>query len=248
LDSLNKQGGTQVRVHWFVLALLLVAFLAGPVRSQVGPTNPKVAIQKGNELVAKGRFEEAIRKYENVGTNDGDSYAIALYNTGVCYYELWQVTRSISFYELAIKVRKGLYPKASYALGVALEDLGRRQEAKAAYEQALLASQSDHPLANYRLGLFAARTGDLQSAAAFFRKAVNRPGDHVPASHNNLGVMLARMRRFQEAEKEFVVALKDAGGTYPDAAHNLSLCRRVLANTNEKTTFALRISNMKPVN
>lgn len=139
-----------MRTRRSLWALLLVAFVASHVVGQVVSSNPNAAIKKGNELVAQGQYEEALKEYERVTANDGELYATAVYNTGVCYYELWQSERAISFYKLALKLREGRYPRASYALGVALEDTGRLREAKKAYQNALRTAQ--HPLASFKLG------------------------------------------------------------------------------------------------
>ena len=61
------------------------------------------------------------KEYNKVSTRDGESYARAIYNIGVCYYELWQTEEAIIFYKRAIELKQGNYPRASYALGVALK-------------------------------------------------------------------------------------------------------------------------------
>ena len=187
----------------------------------------KSMLKRSDALVVQEKYKLAINEYRKVSPHDADSYARAVYNIGVCYYELWQTDEAIAFYKRAIELMQGRYPRASYALGVALEDQGKTTEAKAAYEQAVNASQREFARATYRLGLIEARTGELKKAAALFREAATRAGEHVPASHNNLGVMLAQLGFLKEAEQEFVIALRQANG---DAAHNLNLCRSLTAN------------------
>jgi tetratricopeptide (TPR) repeat protein len=225
----------------FPAALLVLTVITSPALGRTSETIAQAAIRKGNDLVAKGRFEEAVTKYESVREESGDTYAVALYNIGVCYYELWQIDRAISFYRRALEARKGRYPRASYALGIALEDAGKLSEAGVAYEQTLYASGGKYPLANFRLGLLASRT-DLLTASAFFRKALEHSGEHVPATHNNLGVMLARMHRLTEAEKEFVAALRLTHGDYHDAVYNLKLCRQLIAGGSRVVAVSLRVS------
>jgi tetratricopeptide (TPR) repeat protein len=224
-----------------LVALLVLAVIPSPALSQNSQTTAQAAIRKGNDLVAKSRFEEAVKEYESVHEETGEIYAVALYNIGVCYYELWQIDRAISFYRRALEARKGRYPRASYALGIALEDTGKLSEAEVAYEQTLYAAGGNYPLANFRLGLLASRKDPL-TASAFFRKALDHSGEHVPATHNNLGVMLARMHRLTEAEKEFVAALRLSRGDYEDAAYNLKLCRRLIAGGSDVIAISLRVS------
>ena len=183
------------------------------------------ALKRGDAFVAQENYKAAIAEYSTVSDRDRDSYARAVYNIGVCYYELWQTEDAIVFYKRAIELKQGNYPVASYALGVALEDQGRFAEAKLAYQQA-----SGFAPAIYKLGLLAAKSGEFKQAADLFRDAAAREGRHVPASRNNLGVMLARLGFLNEAEKEFAIALKSADGVFEDAANNLKLCRSLLLN------------------
>src|SRR5687767_9694455 len=139
-----------MRFNQVLAALLVLTLITSPTLSRNNQTLAQAAIKKGNDLFAEGRFEEAVKEYESV-REDSEIYAVALYNIGVCYYELWQIDRAIGFYQQAIETRKGRYPRASYALGVALEDKGKLLEAEAAYKQSLFASGGDYPLANFRL-------------------------------------------------------------------------------------------------
>lgn len=187
------------------------------------------ALKRGDALVAQEKYREAIEEYGKVSSRGGDLYARAIYNTAVCYYELWQTEDAIDFYKRAIELKQGNYPRASHALGVALEDQGRTTEAKAAYEQAITASNRNFAPAIYKLGILAAKGGDFAQAAALFKEAALRDGAHEAASHNNLGVMLAQLGFMKEAEKEFVIAIKMSRGGLGDAQHNLNLCRSLTA-------------------
>src|SRR4029453_441760 len=93
------------------------------------------AIKRGNELVAQEKYQAAILEYERLSPAAGELYVRALYNIGVCHYELWQTDQAIDFYSQAIAASKNKYPRASYALGVALEDEGRLAGARDAYEE-----------------------------------------------------------------------------------------------------------------
>ena len=199
------------------------------------------AFKRGDALVAQENYPAAIVEYNKVSPHDGDLYARAIYNIGVCHYELWHTEQAILFYKQAIELKQGNYPRASYALGIALDDQGRSTEARAAYEQALSASNRQFAPATYRLGLLAARAGEFEKAAALFKEAASHAGKHVPASHNNHGVMLARLGFLKEAEKEFYNALKASDGRLEDAAHNLNLCRSLTSEL--RTNYKLSILN-----
>ena len=217
---------------FFTIVLLLATAIAGNAQ-----TDSKSILRRGDALVAQEKYQLAIGEYGKVSTHDRDSYAKAIYNIGVCHYELWQTDEAIAFYKRAIELKEGNYPKASYALGVALEDQNRTTEARLAYEQAVRASHGEFARATYRLGILEAKAGEFEKAAVLFREAAARDGEHAPASHNNLGVMLARLGFLKEAEQEFLIALKSANGRFDDATHNLNLCRSLTASA--KSAFKL---------
>jgi tetratricopeptide (TPR) repeat protein len=220
----------------FFFATIILLAIAGAINAQ---TDSKSILRRGDALVDQERYKLAIEEYGKVSSGDRDSYARAIYNIGVCYYELWQTDDAITFYQRAVRLKEGNYPRASYALGVALEDQNRTSEAKKAYEQAVSASHREFARATYRLGLLEAKAGEFQKAALLFREATARAGEHVPASHNNLGVMLARLGFLKEAEQEFIVALKATDGRFDDATHNLNLCRSLTAGA--KRDFKLSV-------
>ena len=214
------------RLKRLFTALLFVTLVgAGAAAQQGGGAQELIA--RGNERYARAEYEAAIKVYSLVPEDAGEAYAQALYNIGVCRFELWQTEEAATMYRRAVEARGRRYPKASYALGVALEELGRAAEAKESYERA--ATGGGYAPAYYKLGMIAEREGDVGRAAAHFREAVRRSKDKFPAGRNNLGVMLARVGRLDEAEREFEAALRESDGTFAEARHNLELCRTLLA-------------------
>lgn len=250
---------SQKKIVSVIVFLILLASVGTAQTKQSGgpskalseaPSEANSAIERGNRSFAKANYESALSEYRSVPRSARDIYARALYNIGVCYYELWRTEEAIDFYRQALEERHGRYPRASFALGVALENQARLAEAKEAYRQSIVTSQGEYGPAHYGLGLLTSMEGDYEAAAACFRRAIARRGVHVPASHNNLGVMLARQGRLNEARREFEIALKQADGVFDDAAHNLKLCRTLLAapataqvarlKTTDMIAFALR--------
>jgi tetratricopeptide (TPR) repeat protein len=219
-------------------ALLFVTLCCTAAAAQEGG-RARELIARGNERYARGEYKSAIAEYQRVARTEGEAYAQALYNIGVCRFELWQTEEAARAYVQAIEARGGRYPKASYALGVALEELGRGAEAKDAYEQAAL---KDYAPAHYKLGMLAARAGDDERAAVHFREAIKRSKERFPASHNNLGVMLARAGRLAEAAREFEAALRQSDVPFAEAADNLKLCRRLLAGQSKEGAAALKVA------
>ena len=221
-----------MKLRTLFLSTIIIASLAVITNAQT--TDFKAALKRGDALVVQEKHALAITEYSTITENAGELYARAIYNIGVCYYELWQTGEAIRFYEKAIELRKGNYPRASYSLGVAFEDQGNRAAARAAYEQSIKASQRQFGPAIYRLALLEAQAGEPAKAAALFREAASREGAHVPASHNNLGVMLTRLGLFKEAEEQFATALRKSDGALADAARNLNLCRSLTATLSRR--------------
>lgn len=236
----------------FLSAILFLVLLGSVATAQTkqsgGPSEAlseaRAAIERGNTKFAKADYESALTEYRSVPRSARDIYARALYNIGVCYYELWRTEEAIDCYRQALEEQHGRYPRASYALGVALENQARLAEAKEAYRQSIVTSHGEYGPAHYSLGLLTSMEGDYEAAAACFRRAIARRGDHVPASHNNLGVMLAYQGRLNEARREFEIALKQADGAFEDAAHNLKLCRSLLAAPATAGVATLKITDM----
>ena len=224
-------------IPFATLVMMLVAsFAAG----QSSRTDPAESIKRGNARYANAEYIAAIGEYGQVPPQAGEIYSQALYNIGVCYYELWRTEEAIVMYQKAAAARAGRYPKALFALGVALEGLNRPEEAKEAYGRAVaVASGRETREAHFRLGLLLAGENDLERAATHFTKAIS--GETTPGSHNNLGVMLALKGRLHEAEREFEVALRQAGGTFADATHNLKLCRSLLRTSAKAQLASLRL-------
>jgi len=224
---------------WLAIVLTITSLTC---IAQAQTDDDRAVIQRGNELVAQAKYEAAIREYERVPAT-ANRYAQALYNIGVCHFELWQTEQAIEFYTRAIAAQHN-YPRATYALGVALEDLGRTAEARTAYLKSIADSRGDFAPAQFRLVLLMLQNGDYSTGARLFREAIKRPGEHLPASHNNLGVVLASTGRLIEAEREFEKALQLTRGAFGLAAQNLELCRHLMAG--EKINIPLfKVSDNK---
>ncbi|HKO96011.1 MAG TPA: tetratricopeptide repeat protein [Pyrinomonadaceae bacterium] len=209
--------------------IILVGLLSSVAMGQGREGYPNDALRRGNEQYAKANYQLAIEQYRRVPSSAGQNYAKALYNTGVCYYELWKTEDALAYYQRAIEARNGAYPEAQHALGVALKDLGRLREARTALAQSLVSSNGNYGPAHYTLGLLAMDQADYEGAALSFRNAIARFKSRFPAAHNNFGVALARMNRLAEAKLEFEIALSQAEGDFVEATKNLELCNSLLA-------------------
>ena len=75
-------------------------------------TDSKTILHRGDALVVQEKYKLAIEEYGKVSSRDRDSYARAIYNIAVCYYELWQTDEAITFYKRAVELKEGNYPRA----------------------------------------------------------------------------------------------------------------------------------------
>lgn len=221
--------------------LLATLLLLSSYAIVVSGQSPGSHIKTGNQFFAQEQYEKALNEYRKVPSSAGVSYSQALYNIGVCYFELWQTDAAISYYRLAIKSRPEGYPKAAYALGIALESQDKLTEARLAYRQALV---RDEGATLFRLGVIAAKENDSNAAIEFFQQALKTSGPHTSSAHNNLGVMLAQGGLIVDAERHFEEAVKQTDGAFAEAVHNLNLCRsrRISAGTQRvvETTWKLK--------
>src|SRR5215471_16262258 len=249
-----KSSGEEVtmRSNRLLFVLVLLVFSGGEVWAQsnksgrVVQTDDSFArshIERGNAAYARGDYEAAIGEYLGVSPELKEDYARALYNIGVCYYEMRRDDEAEQMYRRAIIARGGRYPKAQYALGVVLEDLARPEDALAAYRAAISAAHGKCPEAEFKLGVLAAKAGDLKDAEVRFRHAIAESKE-FPESHNNLGVVLARAGRLRDAELEFAAALEQSGGDFAQARRNLDLCQRLLAASNITETATPALVNV----
>lgn len=213
----------------FLLGFFAILWLGGVALAQTGPALAQDFIKRGNAKYLRAEYQAAIAEYGRVSPDAKTAYAQALYNIGVCYYELWRTEEAIAMYRKAIKAGNNNYPRASYSLGVALEDLNRLNEARQAYRQAIAMSDGKYAQAAYfKLGVLAMNEDDPETATALFKEAIKQTKEPFPTSHNNLGVILARGGRLLEARGEFELALSQSRGTLPEASYNLALCRALL--------------------
>ena len=114
----------------FLFATIILASTACVLNAQSTRTQDQL-LNAATRLWPRKTTNRLSKSTARFPLRDGESYARAIYNIGVCHYELWQTEEAIVFYKRAIELKHGNYPRASYALGVALEDQGRPSRSEA---------------------------------------------------------------------------------------------------------------------
>ncbi|MGE5577955.1 MAG: tetratricopeptide repeat protein [Syntrophothermus sp.] len=126
-------------------------------------------LQAGEELLARGEWEEAQKKFEEALALDATNPVI--YNKiGVTFAKRKIFAEAKEYFEKALALDPG-FATAYNNLGNIYNEQKLFEEAVAAYKQAL-AINPDHASANHNLGVVYKRMGDLGKAVPLLKKAV----------------------------------------------------------------------------
>jgi len=158
----------------------------------------------GVALASEGKFEEAVRQYENaLKTRPG--YAEAHNNLGVALVALSRYQEAIVHYRAALAIWPA-YAAAHNNLGTALASAGRPEDAVQEFQEALRI-KPDYAEAHKNLGTTLVSAGRVEDALVHYLEALRvRPG--YAEAHNDLGLALAAVGRLDEAIGQYLEALR----------------------------------------
>ena len=154
---------------------------------------------RGNALLALGRFEDAIASYDRAIALQPD-FAGAFYNRGNALREMDRLEDALASYDRAV----ALAPDHADTLdnrGVVLAALMRLDEALASFDRAV-ALRPDHANAFNNRGKTLADLKRLPDAIASFDRAIALKPDYADA-FNNRGIALRDLERHAEALASF---------------------------------------------
>lgn len=198
-------------------ALLLVVLLAGIGLTGCTPPGPRALI-KGEKLMARGDFVDAIRQFQ-VATDLLPNSARAWNHLGLALHSANEPARAVRAYGRALSLDRNL--------AIVHYNLGRlhleRNESEAAVRElttytALQPRDADGWL---QLGVAQMRQRDAAGASASLQRALGIDPD-LPAAWNNMGILLLEQRRPRDAFNHFVTAIKKRPD-YPPAQFNLGV-------------------------
>ncbi|MGQ0540710.1 MAG: tetratricopeptide repeat protein [Blastocatellia bacterium] len=189
------------------------------------------ASQSGDHAAALNNFNAALSSVEREGAVD-KFFAKLHYNIGVSNYHLRNLDEASAEFEIAIKLSRGNYEKASYALGLTQAELGNWAAAEKAFRGAVAANNRNGE-AWFDLAFVHLSSGDRKKAFVAFEKAVRHNASEKAVSNNNLGVLLAIRGDYRSALKHFKLAVAESNGQYSDFVANLDLCRRLINSKHE---------------
>ena len=189
-----------------------------------GTANPGYSItntNRGNEFLAQGKLDEAIRHFRLALEEDPDG-AEAHCNLGLAFVSQGKLDEAVEHYRRAVEIKPD-FVIARSNLGNALAMRGEAREAIAHY-RAAARIQPDHAGTQNNWGRALASLGELEEAILHYRRAIEIDSTYVVA-RINLGYALVSRGSLDEASDEFRAALR----AQPDSAVAETGWGRVLA-------------------
>jgi len=147
----------------------------------INPDYHEAWYNRGVELSALGRKEEAIQSYDKAVDIKPD-YHEAWYNRGVELDDLGRKEEAIQSYDKAVDIKPD-YHEAWNNRGVELDDLGRKEEAIQSYDKAVDIKPDDHEAWNNR-GYALSDLGRYEEAVQSYDQALNIKPDFANAYYN----------------------------------------------------------------
>ena len=147
---------------------------------QIAPLNNIAANDLANELVARGKYEDALPLYQRILARD-PTYAMSVYNLGLCYYNLGRLDQAERYLSQAGELSPN-DPEAYIHLGMTYLKMSRLDAAEQAVRRAL--SLDPHGRGyHFALGVILEQSGELKGALAEFRaELANYPGEPAAAA------------------------------------------------------------------
>lgn len=147
----------------------------------VSTSNTQDLIDKGDKNLDAGKYDEAIKNYNDVLKEDSDE--IAAYNgRGIAYGKKNDLDSAIKDFSQTIKLDPN-YAEGYYNLGLAHSEKGDAQKALADFNKAIELNPNYAEAYNNR-GTIYVSLGDNNKAMADFKKAVELDPNNIDAKNN----------------------------------------------------------------
>ena len=145
---------------------------------EIAPRNNIVNNNLANEFVARGQYDEAIRRYQQVLARSPDFW-LSNYNLGFCYYKLNQLEEAQRFLGRAIALDPS-NPDQFVYLGLTKFKMGRLGEAESGLRRAI-AIRPDGRGYHFALGVVLKTGGQPRAALQEFRSELRYYPDQAAA-------------------------------------------------------------------
>jgi tetratricopeptide (TPR) repeat protein len=180
------------------------ASTAAPGSKRPSARDTRALLTKGNELLARGAYSEALECYQDV-VNFDPRDAAARNGLGAALAQLTRYAEAEDQFRRAIGIRTG-FPEAHYNLAGVLQSTGRAHESEMPLRRALKLKPS-YVDARVSLGMSLVLLGRLPEARECYEKALRVQPRHVQALVG-VGQIETREGRFAEAETMYRRALE----------------------------------------
>jgi Tfp pilus assembly protein PilF len=145
---------------------------------EIAPQNNIANNNLANEFVTRGRYDEAIRLYQQVLARSPDFW-LSNYNLGFCYYKLNQLEAAQQFLGRAIAIDPG-NPDQFVYLGLVKFKMGRLGEAESALRHAIAIRPNGRGF-HFALGVMLKTRGEFEAAIREFRSELRYHPDQAAA-------------------------------------------------------------------
>lgn len=172
------------------------------------PGNPRVLVNLGKTLAARGEFDAAMECYRQSLQKDPD-FPLAHYNLGNAFHRKGKYAEALAEYKTTLRLAPDFF-EARNNVGVALVDMGRYQEAISHYLQ-ILKDAKDIQVSGVHcnLAVALAKAGRPAEAITHLRESLRSdPEDDILARHNLAGLLLEQGRP-REAVEQFRELLRN---------------------------------------
>jgi tetratricopeptide (TPR) repeat protein len=169
--------------------------------------------EKGNNLFAKGKFDEALAVFEKIVQEFPDAYAINL-NVGNCYFEKEDYEKAIRAY-MKVAEKEPKNTDILLSIGNSYSNMKKIPEALEWYKKIQVAKIND-PLVLYNIGVFNFNAGKIEDALPFFKRSTEIKNDFQDGWYQ-LGMCQMSVGKNNEAITAFEAYLK-IDGTSAQAA------------------------------
>jgi tetratricopeptide (TPR) repeat protein len=159
----------------------------------------KSILQKGNELYQMGKYQEAIKAYEQVLVENPNFYAV-YEQIGMCYFRLNDMENAVKTLKLLLEKSPG-DEKALITLSTIYLDSKQLQEALT-YFKLLKEDNVKDPNVFYNFGILYFKENQMDTAIEFLNKCIQRDSNYYKAYYQ-LGLVYVNKGNMDEAKKNF---------------------------------------------